>query len=386
MTTFEDLLAPIDISDFERDTYGRQPLLIAGPDDRFTDLFSWDELNDLLARNVVRPPRLRLISKRETVDTGRFLHSTEETEGLNATGLTEELRNGGVMLIDSVHRLFPQLGEISDSLSVFTRAPSQINLYCGWHASKGFKIHWDRHDVWVMQIEGEKSWEIWEPTNQHPLPGDTGAQPTGDAAQTLTLTQGDLLYVPRGWWHRAEALDGVSVHMTLGSRAPTGQDFVRTLKYQLRDRPEWRSTLGADLDPSVQGELAELTSSDGLQAFLQNESARVWTRPSFNLPHAVTEPKPDITGSTLVKLAWTHGLEFRTNGDGTMRISSIDLHVEGDVALLPFLARLSGLQWQSIDEIAAGIEDRKLRRKLVFLLTTLEMKSALMTKAGEAAV
>jgi len=85
----------------------------------------------------------------------------------------------------------------------------------------------------------------------------------------------------------------------------------------------------------------------------------------------------------MVKLAWTHGLEFRDNGDGTMRVSTVSLHSECDRALQPYLARVSGTSWQRIDEIAAGIEDKNLRRKLMFFLTTLEMKSALLIRAAD---
>lgn len=383
MTTFEDLLAPISLEDFARDTYGQIPLLIEGAADRFDGLFSWNQLNAMLDTDMLLPPRIKLIFERDPVEQYKYARSVNSVvTSLNAAGLTTALRDGAVMIVNFVDRVFPQLNKLADTLSLFTRAGSQINLYCGWQASKGFKIHWDRHDVWVLQIEGQKSWEIWEPTTLHPLEGDKGAAPEGEPDRVLTLTQGDLLYVPRGWWHRAEALDGVSVHMTLGSRAPNAQDFLSALNSQTRDRPEWRATAGPDLESSVQQELAELVSPQGFSAFLDNEAARVWTRPSFNLPEAVTEPKADISGSTLVKLAWTHGLGFRTNGDGTMRVTSDELQMDADVALMPYLARLSGLTWQTIDEVAQGIEDKKVRRKLLFFLTTLEMKSALLTRAG----
>lgn len=383
MTTFEDILAPVSLEDFVRDSYGQKPHLINGDADKFAGLFAWDQLNMLLNADVLKPPRVQLISEREPVDKDQYMRLGHDFMSLNSAGLTEQLRGGAVMLIHALHQLFPQLGELTDSLSVFTRAGSQINFYCGWQASKGFKTHWDKHDVWVLQVEGKKSWQIWEPTRLHPLPDAVGVpEPTGDPDQVVTITQGDLLYVPRGWWHRAEALDGVSVHLTLGSRAPTGSDFVRSVAAQLRDKPEWGATLGSKSDELAGEELAARTSADGLASFLDNEAARVWTRPNFELPHAVTGAKPDIGGSTLVKLAWTHGLRFSSGGAGTVRATTVDVHSECDEALQPYLARLSGLRWQTIDEIAAGIDDRKLRRKLLFFITTLEMKSAVLTKEG----
>jgi hypothetical protein len=52
--TFRQLIAPIDGEASLSDDYRRQPLCIPGPEDKLSGLFSWDDLNDLLAMSTIR--------------------------------------------------------------------------------------------------------------------------------------------------------------------------------------------------------------------------------------------------------------------------------------------------------------------------------------------
>jgi len=62
----------------------------------------------MLERDVLRPPRVRLIAEREPLSTDRYVNSADGTQSLNASGLTDALRDGAVMVIDTVDRLFPK--------------------------------------------------------------------------------------------------------------------------------------------------------------------------------------------------------------------------------------------------------------------------------------
>ena len=52
-----------------------------------------------------------------------------------------------------------------------------------------------------------------------------------------------MLYIPRGHWHYAIALDEPSLHLTLGVHCKTGIDFLEWLVSELRQQEEWRISL-----------------------------------------------------------------------------------------------------------------------------------------------
>ncbi|MFP3381102.1 cupin domain-containing protein, partial [Bacillus sp. SIMBA_069] len=76
---------------------------------------------------------------------------------------------------------------------------------------------------------------IHEPVHTDPLRDqpwsdhrdEVAAQAAGTPAIDETFRPGDALYLPRGWIHSAEALGGVSVHLTIGVAAYTRNDVVQ---------------------------------------------------------------------------------------------------------------------------------------------------------------
>ncbi|MET0694514.1 MAG: cupin domain-containing protein, partial [Propionibacteriaceae bacterium] len=100
----------------------------------------------------------------------------------------------------------------------------QANAYVTPPQNQGFSNHYDVHDVFVLQIEGEKKWTIHAPVLESPLRdqpwSDRKAAVEKRAQETplleTVLRPGDCLYLPRGFLHAAEALGGVTTHLTIG--------------------------------------------------------------------------------------------------------------------------------------------------------------------------
>ena len=115
----------------------------------------------------------------------------------------------------------------------------RANLYCSPASASTSPRHYDTHDVLVLQISGRKSWRIFNPLVKLPLEsvpplpfeertamlkyargGPRKARANidddecGEALKELTLTSGDLLYVPRGFLTK-RATDSFD-HITVG--------------------------------------------------------------------------------------------------------------------------------------------------------------------------
>jgi hypothetical protein len=76
--------------------------------------------------------------------------------------------------------------------------------------------HSDPTDVYVIQLEGTKRWQIWQ-TPQVRRPGDDkdSFPSLPDPVLDLSLQPGDVLYVPHNTPHRASAEGSVSLHLTV---------------------------------------------------------------------------------------------------------------------------------------------------------------------------
>ena len=140
--------------------------------------------------------------------------------------------------------------------------PVQVNAYVTPPSSRGFSAHYDIHDVFVLQVAGEKRWIVHEPVHEWPLRTQPWTQHRADVERAVesppildaVLRPGDALYLPRGFLHAAEALGDVSVHLTVGIHVVTRRALLDALLAEAEDEPELRRALpvGVDLaDPEV---------------------------------------------------------------------------------------------------------------------------------------
>jgi ribosomal protein L16 Arg81 hydroxylase len=174
-----DLVAPIDADEFRATVWGRRHRLVEGAAGRFAYLLPWDELNRILAHHRLEFPRLRLAMDGATVPVESYTDTERNRRGvavprLRAEALTERLRAGATLVLDAVDELSEQAGELAAALERDLREHVQVNAYVGWGTTHGFDLHWDDHDVFVLQVAGCKRWRSTAP----PGPGRCSGTPT----------------------------------------------------------------------------------------------------------------------------------------------------------------------------------------------------------------
>jgi ribosomal protein L16 Arg81 hydroxylase len=111
------------------------------------------------------------------------------------------------------------------------------NLYLTPLHSQAFPPHYDPHDTFVLQIAGEKLWEIRPPVYERPL-GDARfdlPEKLPGEPQRLRLKPGDLLYFPAGTIHEVFALDKFTLHITIGVQPCTWLDLVNAFLRSLAE-------------------------------------------------------------------------------------------------------------------------------------------------------
>lgn len=216
----------------------------------FSALFTWDDLNEIISRHHLEPPRLRLFDDGTQVSQHAYAHPVVTKRHsvwhrIEPGSLHRRLSEGASLVLDAVDTLHRGVERFAGALERQFRTDVQVNLYASWTSKEGFGLHFDDHDVVVVQLEGAKRWKIHEPTRVDPLRIDVEAPelPDGDPVAEIVLRAGDMLYLPRGWWHAVAATEGRSLHLTCGLKPTTGADLLSWLADQLRASATVRASL-----------------------------------------------------------------------------------------------------------------------------------------------
>jgi ribosomal protein L16 Arg81 hydroxylase len=235
------LLHPFKTEDFYNDYYGRNFLHIPGEDTKLENLISYEDINEILQKFKLDVPNIRIVKDGQPVPRSAIMEEglqsfyvTEKMPFLNNNAVASLLQSGYVMAIDDINQFINNLYLLRIALEWDMRERNKMNCYLGKEMSKGFGVHWDNHDVIVLQIYGEKIWNMYGFTDEYPLRPYNGQNngPTEPLAQ-IRMTPGDVLYFPRGYWHATQAEKDFSLHITIGITRKTSLDYVDWLNTQL---------------------------------------------------------------------------------------------------------------------------------------------------------
>ena len=302
------LLTPYDSGNFLRTCWGNQYLHVPGTHGKFSKLLPWSALNLILEQHRLDTPRLRLTREGKSIPANAFLsyqanrrRPNQPIARLRAADLTSQLRDGATLVLDAVDELHAPITELAESLERVFRVRIQVNAYAGWRTSHGFDLHWDDHDVFILQIAGRKQWKVYGMTRKYPLARDV--EPTTDKPDAPLwegmLVDGDLLYIPRGWWHVATPLDEPTLHLTVGVNTPNGGDFLAWYVDRLKASEDVRKDLPqfgcAEEQSALLDRLRELLLQQWrpglIQEFMAERDAKTRPRARLNLPW---DAMPDV--------------------------------------------------------------------------------------------
>lgn len=196
-----------------------------------------DELDrDLLASDLPGP-RMRLMNgvyKAQGREVGSIVQPTPQPGDqaiVEPFDAVRELTSGTTIVLNNIApRLEGRIRQLSHDLSRVTSTRAQVNAYVSEREASGFGLHWDDHDVLIVQCRGRKHWEVFAPTALSPVLGYVDQRSAGESLFSIVLEPGMGLFIPRGWGHRVAGFaDELSVHLTCGMRRMSGLDLLRGL-------------------------------------------------------------------------------------------------------------------------------------------------------------
>jgi len=277
------LLIAVDRDQFASQYWGQQPLLSPADDlpaSGFTELLDAQAIDELVSKRGLRTPFLRVAKNGATLADRTFTAPGGVGAGIadqvSDDKLVRLFADGSTLVLQALHRVWPPILEFCQRLAAEVGHPVQANAYVTPPQNQGFSAHYDVHDVFVLQIEGEKRWRIHRPIFESPLRDQPWADRKAHVEKRAQeppliealLRPGDCLYLPRGYLHAATALGGVSTHLTLGVHVWTRYALAEQLMHQalqaLANNPAVRGslTLGIDVaDPTELRQDVELVSA-----------------------------------------------------------------------------------------------------------------------------
>ena len=260
LCSLDEFITPMTVSQFMERHWQRRPLLMrGGKADRFKSLFNRRQLKELVAHNSMTRRDFRVVKSGEVDE--RLIFDADGIAGVAA--MMAAYADGYTIVANNLQRRNRAIAYLSRSLEIALRQPVGANAYLTPPSSTGLAPHFDDHDVFVLQLEGEKSWRIYGSRVELPLRGghvDIDAERLGEPDGKYELGPGDLLYIPRGFVHEAVTGQESSLHLTLGLSAYRWKDLLDgVVELATRDARPWREAVTPWRGGAVTGDMPDLS-------------------------------------------------------------------------------------------------------------------------------
>lgn len=382
MLEFNHVIAPLTPDQFLSDYWSKSFLVAKGTAGRFSGLLGWDELNAILEQHRLYPPRFRLTLEGRNVDTFRYTTpSADGTPRLNSGKLAACLAAGATLVLDCVEELAPMVGQLASSFRNALHADTHVNLYAGWHSNRGLDLHFDTQQIMVLQVAGRKRWQVYRPTRLNPLPDDevTPLKPTVPPVWEGMLEDGDMLYIPRGWWHVAFPVGEPSLHLTFATEPPLGTHLLAWLVGKLRLHDVVRADVPRLNDAKGQMEylnalrplLSEAITTDTIAEFRHEWEGVLQPVSHINLPNMPYIQAEALGDAHRIRLAAAHHLHLTRDG-ANWEFKAHGMLWSGIFPfLVPALEMLNDTEALGFGELCASLDGDPAKASLRQLLATL---------------
>lgn len=218
------LLHPLPVQSFLDEIWGLAHYhLKRGRDGYFDRLVSGPSAGEHLVECVrLAPSAVRLVRGDDIRKAGTAYLLGDGS--LDIAGVRGDFDDGYTIVLDGLEQYARAVSALSHALEVELNFPTQVNGYISPPQSAGFTPHYDHHDVLILQVQGAKTWHLYNDAAVSPQEMQRrGKLVEADlpAPTDLHLAAGDVLYLPSGRIHAAETGPEPSIHLTIGIHTPT---------------------------------------------------------------------------------------------------------------------------------------------------------------------
>jgi ribosomal protein L16 Arg81 hydroxylase len=264
MVSFAEFIAPFDPVEFKAKYYGKKPLYIPGRGRALANPLPWKRFNEALDLTPYwNEETLKVFYKNRLALRENYCDLKDVADGAKAPADPRKVKAllgfGASLVANHIHRVSPEVGAIAHMLQREFAASCGANTYCSFKHVQAFNTHFDLHDVFAYQAEGEKLWHVYEARADNPIapvpPGDEAEKwlidSRGKVLFEALMKPGDILYLPRGQYHDAVTGAEASLHVTFWVKPPTGLALFKLLENAAAAESEFRAYLPNAGDPAA---------------------------------------------------------------------------------------------------------------------------------------
>lgn len=278
----ERWLADLSAREFVERYYGKLPLSRSGHAQSWCRYGQWAAWEPLLAD----PSADVLVVRQGERYAGAPPRTAAAAEQLSAEGYT--------LLVRHAEKHDAGLAELAQGFSRDFAAAANIHAYATPARQFGFGWHYDAEEVFIVQLSGQKEYALRKNT-VHPwpleetLPDDMQYEREIMPMMRCLLSAGDWLYIPSGYWHKAQTVgDETAMSLALGLMPRTAMDVFDALRPELLPNLRWRQRLpvtgpaagtsAAEQEAAYQTLVADL-AQDLQRALLRSGFVKRWLSP-----------------------------------------------------------------------------------------------------------
>lgn len=221
--------------DFLQNYHGQKPKIFRQA--IVNNQVNWQYVNEFLTRSNIEQEYFQL-SYNGIVPKTEYVESFYDLGILKhrfiRPALYQYLQNGATLTANRIVNE-PIINTYARQIEQFTGCSTICSAYIAFGEKSSFRPHWDSRDIFVLQTIGKKRWIIYPPSFENPLylhkslhMGEQYPCPK-EPILDIELEAGDILYLPRGWWHDPLPLGQETVHLTIAIYPPSGLDYVEWL-------------------------------------------------------------------------------------------------------------------------------------------------------------
>lgn len=243
------------------------PTLHRNPSPNWLNTLTPEACDQIVTDRGVRFPFVQVARDGGPITTARYAwdrgHSSYGLrDEIRASAVQQLVRDGATVIFNGLARTWEPVRTICRGLSQELGTPVSASAFLTPNQSQGFRHHHDTEDVFLAQMAGSKTWELYEPLIEAPLGGIHDWPPkqlptaelqtlqTREPDYKFELKPGDILYFPRGWIHNGYCQESASLHVTFGLGDTSRYRLARHIMNELAHHPTLRSDMHTRPSPA----------------------------------------------------------------------------------------------------------------------------------------
>ncbi|WLF84192.1 JmjC domain-containing protein [Moraxella sp. ZY210820] len=366
--------------DFRDGYLYKQPKLFKGAVKNLD--ISWTEINEIYQRANPIDELFRL-RKGEVVPVSEYVESFDDIGRTRyrfiKPAIYHHMKNGATIVYNRINNE-PFVDNLAKQVAQFANAPTVTSGYLAFGSDASFKSHWDTRDVYAIQLIGKKHWSLYKPNFENPLymqqAKDMDIEEPTIPDMEVVLEAGDVLYIPRGWWHNPVPMDCETFHLAVGTFAPTGYDYIEWLMKKFpnissirHNLDDWQYDLH-NLNATATAITDMINDRENYDKFMQEYFANYRIDSAFNMQIFGNKNANDISLDALITL---NEIDCRTIDKGYLIANGTKINIdESSRQLLNLISVKYQIKLSDIIHQLNDVDEDKIKQ-LIYHLAELDI-------------